>query len=515
MPAKKDLTLADALDTLAAKIRESANAPNIFGYEPHSKQYIFHTNTDRKKLYIGGNRSGKTTGGIVEDIWWLTGTHPYRETPPPPVRGRVVSVDFTSGIEKIILPQFKQWLPPSYLINGSWEDSYDKQLRTLTLANGSFVEFMSYDQDLDKFAGTSRHFTHFDEEPPKDIFTECKARLVDTRGSWWITMTPVEGMTWVFDEIYDPGISTDNGTLVVEVSMTENPHLDPEAIKDFLEGLDEDEIKAREHGHFVQMGGLIYKHFNTEIHTVDEGWLPPTDWMICCSLDHGFNNPTAWLWHGVSQDGDVVTFHEHYLSGATIDVHAKAVNDYNQKVLKGREIAYYIGDPSIRNTEPIKGSSIHLEYIKHGIPIVLGNNDVRAGINKVARYLKVRADGRPNWVITKDCINLIKEMRRYRWKTYASKKIASDHNLHDEPQKKDDHACDSARYFFMSRPDLVADTLPDVPAHKELVGAVSVRTGPVIAENYLPQQHGDYHTDYSGDGEAGTEWTTDELGGMW
>jgi len=75
-------------------------------------------------------------------------------------------------VDKIILPLYKQWLPKTYLINGSWEQSYSRERHVLTLNNGSFVEFMSQDQDLDKFAGSSRHFVHFDEECPKSVFQE-------------------------------------------------------------------------------------------------------------------------------------------------------------------------------------------------------------------------------------------------------------------------------------------------------------------------------------------------------
>ncbi len=515
-PRVKEITHGDALSILAAGLKASALAPNVYAYDPHAKQQVFHKSTSKKKLYIGGNRSGKTTGGLVEVIWWLTGRHPFRETPDGIIRGRIVSVDFLNGIEKIILPQLKQWLPASDLIEGSWEKSYDKQLRTLTLANGSFVEFMSYDQDLDKFAGTSRHFIHFDEEPPQDIFTECIARLVDTGGSFWITMTPVEGMTWVFDTLYEPGIANEKNILVVEVSMTENPHLNMEAIQDFLDGLDPDERKAREEGKFVQLGGLIYKHFSKDKHVIEEGWIPPNDgkWLVIASLDHGFANPTAWLWHAVNDDGEVVTFYEHYQSGWTVDSHAASVNRINKEVL-GRQPDLYIGDPSIRNTDPLSGTSIHLEYVKYGIPIVLGNNDVRAGINRVARYLKVRAGtGRPSWVITGDCHNLIKEMGRYRWATYASKKIGHANNAKEEPHKKDDHACDSARYFFMSRPDLVSEVASTPTPHNAM--NASVPTSPYTPRLAEPEYPRPQVTDYQYDGQGhGTEWTYDELGSQW
>ena len=182
---------------LTEGVRTAARRPNIYGYTPHEKQVSFHSSGARGKLFIGGNRSGKTVGGAAEAVYRATGRHPFRPVPPPPTRGRVVSVDFLNGVEKIVRPEIARWLPNSEIRGGSWESGYDRELRTLNLENGSTIEFMSYDQDLDKFAGTSRHWVWFDEEPPQDIFTECLLRLLDTGGDWWITMTPVEGMTWV------------------------------------------------------------------------------------------------------------------------------------------------------------------------------------------------------------------------------------------------------------------------------------------------------------------------------
>lgn len=451
---------ATAFRMLGEKLKSTAIRPNIWGYRPHTKQVEFHTSTARKKLYIGGNRSGKTTGGIVEDIWWLTGRHPYREVPPAPVRGRIVTVDFVTGAEQIIIPEILRWLPVSDLINGSWQDSYSKELRTLTLANGSFVEFKSYDQDLEKFAGTSRHFIHYDEEPPEVIYTENQARLVDTGGSFWITMTPVEGMTWVFDQIYEPGLAGESEIKIIEVDMTENPYLNQAEVQAFLGSLSEDERNARVHGKFVQVGGKIYKKFDPKpggMHIVKDGLTQdiPKDWIWVVSLDHGLNNPTAAYWHAISPDGKVLTFYEHYVAGWTVDKHAKRILEINSQL--GRPPDYYVADPSIRNKNPITGTSIHEEYVKYGIPFTLGNNDVAAGIIRVARYMEPQADGVPLWRVTDNCEKLIWELGRYRWKTYNSKKIASQNNPFDVPHKKDDHGCDSLRYFIMSRPELTSE----------------------------------------------------------
>jgi phage terminase large subunit-like protein len=446
-------TNAEAFAVIAQSLKATALRPNIHGYRPHDKQRPFHAADTKARLYIGGNRSGKTTGGIAEDIFWLTGKHPYRITPEPPVRGRIISVDFLNGIEKIIKPELARWLPPSELLGGSWSTAYNKERRTLTLENGSFVEFMSYDQDLDKFAGTSRHFIHFDEEPPQDIWLENKTRLIDTGGSWWITMTPVEGMTWIYDDIYMPGKNDpSSGITVVEVDMTENPYLHQGEVDEFISGLSNDDREARVKGKFVQVGGLIYKHFDPEVHVIDP-MVPPREWEWFLGLDHGFSNPTAALWCAVSPDNRVIVFDEHYVSGEVVSYHAQAI--HARDAIHKKIPNAYIGDPSIRNTDPITGTSIHLEYLQHGIPILLGNNDVVAGINKVASYLEAKgAGGLPQLLITRNCINLITELQRYRWSTFASKRLAFQNNKKEVAHKKDDHACDALRYIMMSRPDL-------------------------------------------------------------
>jgi phage terminase large subunit-like protein len=205
MAKKPAASVEEIVGLVREGLQRTVSRPSIHGYKPHDKQIAFHSSGDKGRLYIGGNRSGKTVGGIVEDIYRMRGIHPYQEIPPAPTRGRIVTVSYTEGIEKIVIPELCRWIPPSDLINGSWEDSYSRSLRTLTLSNGSTAELMSYDQKLEKFAGTSRHWIHFDEEPPKDIFTECRMRLVDTAGCWYMTMTPVNGMTWVYDDVYIPG----------------------------------------------------------------------------------------------------------------------------------------------------------------------------------------------------------------------------------------------------------------------------------------------------------------------
>lgn len=460
-PRVEDFSFESFARDLHERTKRQAIKPDIHGYKPHDKQIMFHSASGRHRLYIGGNRSGKTTGGIAEDLWWLTGKHPYRKTPEGGVQGRIVGVDFINGIEKILKPEMMRWCPVSALRDNNWSDSYDTQERTLHFENGSFVEFMSYDQDVDKFAGTSRNFIHFDEEPPQDIYIECMTRLIDTKGSWWMTLTPVMGMEWMFDDIYTPGKNDPNSSIsVIEVDMTENPYLDSVEILEYLKLIPEDDVDARQHGKFVRRGGVIYKTFDRNVHVIPALDVIPSHWEIYASMDHGYNNPTSWHWHGVDSDGNIVTFAEHYESEMIVEDHAAQVKLTNQVI--GRDPGMYIGDPAISQHNGISGSTVQQEYGLHGIHISLASNEVLNGINKVNTYLKYNKDRPPRWHITEDCPMAIKEIQKYRWKTWSNKKSERANNKFDVPHKKDDHAMDDIRYFFTIMPDLtpVAQSKP-------------------------------------------------------
>jgi len=513
MPKKQDLSVSEISDLFGEVLTKTVTRPSIFGYVPHEKQVKFHSSGVKGRLYIGGNRSGKTVGGVVEDIWRLRGSHPYLQVPPAPIRGRVVTTSYAEGVKMIMIPEFAKWLPPSDLINGSWEDSYAKQDRVLTLSNGSTCEFMSYDQKLEKFAGTSRHFIHFDEEPPKSIFTECKLRLLDTEGFWYITMTPVEGMTWVYDDVYVPGKEKKASIDIIDIDTSENPYISEAEMENVFADLDINERKARKEGKFVQIGGLVFTQFNVDNNVIPElseaNLMRIKTWNHYASMDHGLNNPTAWLWHAVAPNGLVVTYDELYDNEKLIDYYAKEIHVRNQ--MPGRRApSVYVGDPAIEQRNAQTGDSVRMAYVKEGIPIVLGNNDVKIGVNKMNTYFQKK-----RWVITENCYNLIRELQRVRWKTFETAKKRHDNNPREEIHKKNDHAPDSARYFFSMMPELYIpdaerDTRPEQRINeivKAALGAVTVPMGPhYIDPNLTPSAL-----------TRSTEWHTidEHMGGLW
>ncbi len=437
------------LEALARKLETAAKKPNVLSYIPNSPIHQeFHESKKVGRILRGGNRSGKSVAGTVESVWRATGRHPYYTTHDVPTRGRIVTVDNDAGIKQIILPLLKQWIPPSELINGSWEDSYKTSGKLLTLRNGSTIELKTHQQETESFAGVPLHWCWFDEEPPKAIFNECRLRLIDYNGCWYMTMTPVEGQDWIFDRFIN---STAKNVDMFEVDIEDNPHLNKEALALLDDDLDEDEKKVRRQGIFVPKGGLVLKEFDYNRHVIKDNDLLPKAWAIYVSIDHGFNNPTAILWHAVSPNNDVVTFKEIYKNKTVIAVYAAMIKEINMEF--GITPKLYMGDPSMAQRNAITGTSALSEYRRHGIPLMQAKRDVEARINKMNEYLKY-----DKWHITEQCPNTIKEARGYAFKIFTSPKIADRNNVKETPNPKNDHAMDSAGYFFNFMPHINAAT---------------------------------------------------------
>lgn len=454
----------DFFEQLAMKLKDAAKKPSVLNYTPNSDIHrSFHESTKVGRILRGGNRSGKSVAGSVEAIWRSTGRHPFQGTHEIPTRGRIVTVDIEAGINQIILPLLKQWIPPSELINGSWEDSWSTRKKLVTLRNGSTIEVKTHQQEVESFAGVPLHWCWFDEECPRAIFDECRLRLIDYNGVWWMTMTPVAGQDWIFERY----IATSAKNVdMFEVDITDNPHLNKEALKLLEDDLDEDESKVRRQGYFVPKGGLVLREFDHERHIIEGGKPVPKNWNVYVSIDHGYNAPTAILWHAVSPEGKVVTFHEHYRNRWVIKQHVEEIFRVNKELNVLPDM--YMGDPSMSQKSAITGTSPLQTYRELGIPLLQAKKDVAGGIDKMNEYFKYDM-----WVITDNCINTIKEFRGYSFKIYNSPKISDRNNPREEPNKKRDHTPDSARYFFSFMPRLserkkiVKPKISKTETHKE------------------------------------------------
>lgn len=442
-------------------------------YHPHNKQQEFHQSRKRNRWMFGGNRTGKTVSGGAEAVWYATGLHPYKKIKTPN-RGWVVSL--TNEVQRDVAQrEVLRWLPKEMVSEVQMRKGTKDSLETgiidfISLTNGSIIGFKSCDQGRAKFQGTSQHWIWFDEEPPEDIYQECKMRVLDTVGDMWGTMTPLQGLTWVYDTIYINEIG-DDGVKYWLMEWADNPHLSKEAIAELEATMTEEEREARQYGKFVAMSGLIYKEFVEDIHVIDP-FQVPTDWYDNISIDPGLDAPLSAHFYAVDGDNNIYVIEEHYQAGQSVEWHSTRLKEIANRLGWPRyadgSIDAMIDSAANQKTLAAEKSVTEL-FEENGINANTGvEKDVWTGVQRVKQYLKLRPNsqtdawpkGKPKLFIFRNCVNMIREIKSYRWKPQAENA-----NSEDKPIKKNDHAMDELRYYVMSRPEIkmgtIINTVPD------------------------------------------------------
>lgn len=447
----------EALELLAA-YQEMLESNPLLGYEPHQKQRLFHLSHEPLKAFLGGNRSGKTTAGICDDLIQAVDGDclpehlmAYKKWQPP-FYCRVIVPDFTSTLEGVIFQKLREWSPRDQLIGGAFDKAYDKTRRRLHFKNGSWFDFLTFEQDLDKFGGAALHRVHYDEEPPSSIRRESRMRLIDYGGDELFTMTPLQGMSWMFDDIWEPWTkgTLDEATVVV-VDMDDNPHLDEKTKQRALAGLSREEREARKSGRFVHFAGMIYDEFSRTRHVIpDIGDKVPPGSQVFVGIDPGVRHMAAVLWVYLDDEDMMVVFDELALQGRTVGEVAQRIQKINLEygvTVEGHRMPlvpyWYVIDPSARNIVHQTGRSDQMEFIDHGIVTILGQNSVTAGINRVKERFQT-----DKLVVCANCTVLLDQLKKYRW----ASRTRSESDPKEAPVKADDHLCDALRYVVASRP---------------------------------------------------------------
>lgn len=447
-------SLSETLEVFRSGLRRAITNPTIRGYKPMPIQKQFHDSKAKGKVFLGGNRAGKTVAGGTETVQYMLGEHPNQKAFP--VKWRAVGTNWEDGVKKIIMPEIAKWTPPSQLKHGSWEASYDVKGKTLTYENGSTLEFLTNEQEVQAHAGTSRHGVWFDEEPDEDIFNENMLRLVDVGGVWYLTMTPLFEMSWTFERLYQN--TADGKTTDIEVfhaSTLDNTFIDPTILEILTQGMSPEEKEARKEGTYFNLSGGIYTGSLSQAVFIDPiidspRWQMYYDtWGHFGMLDHGYTNLTAFHLGCFDSEGNIKIYFEYTASKKLVRENAVEIIKALKKLGLYNKLEYIVCDPSTRNTDPITRTSVHQEYAEHGLFMIFGDNDVKKGIDRVNAKLK---DG--SLQITTDNPNLIYELPQYRWDKFVSSKIASRKNLKETPIKRKDHSLDAVRYGVMSRPQL-------------------------------------------------------------
>lgn len=320
---------------------------DMLANHPNQKKFHELVKIKRMTMFLGGNRSGKTTGGRMQALahvygyrFWEVpnlklapnGDLPPRETVSPdywvrrvdgiPIRvpnvGMIVSgLPRLRGIGQNIFP-------------GLW-DSLPENLRNETLKvkvirsagsvpdymefpNGSKVIFASEEQDDMTFEGFTLDWAWVDEPVRKAIYSALWTRLFDFVGSMWLTLTPLEARAaWMYFDLVQ---KKDEKSGLVYVNMADNPANTKEMIDEFIRlgQFTKRELAARLRGEFEALGNRAIENFNPSVH-ICSAFQPPADWIHGLTVDPHHRRPAYMLWWALNPANNTYHFYREWPTG--------------------------------------------------------------------------------------------------------------------------------------------------------------------------------------------------------
>ncbi len=244
-----------------------------------------------------------------------------------------------------------------------------------------------------------------------------------------MTLNPIDQFHWIRTQVLDaPG--EEIASLQSNYKM--NPFLSKEYIEQ-LEGLaeiDENYYRIYALGEWGVLQNLIYSNWDV----VDT--IPENCDEIIYGLDFGYVNPTCLVEVRIKENEAWIKeliYQSHLTNSDLIELLKSSIN---------RDTSIYADSAEPQRIE---------EIYQAGFNIYPAHKEVRFGIDKVKQY---------RLHILSDSVNLIKEIRSYKWKEDKGGRIL------EEPVKFNDHAMDAMRYALASlqktnRPVVVADVEPE------------------------------------------------------
>ena len=418
------------------------NGPTARSLYPKHTDFMAAGSEYKIRLFMAGNRVGKSFAAAYELACHLTGEYPhwwqgkrFKGANSWWVCG-VDSKSILSTLQPLLLGQVGDFgagmIPYNNLVFETLKDAKRadtpiSKFRVRHASGGySTAEFKSYESGRESFQSFEGSIW-LDEEAPLSIFTECLMRTATGDNIVMMTFTPLKGISETIMNFLEGRQFAQGpiglGKYVVMAGWDDVPHLSAETKSILLASIPPYQRDARSKGLPSLGAGAIYPVPESD-YVVDRFDIPKS-WPRMFGFDVGWNK-TAAIWIAKDPDTKVhYIYHEYYKGEAEPSIHVVGLKS------PGAWIPAVI-DTAARGRSQIDGNSLMSMYKDLGLTLFDADKSVETGIYKVWEMLSTG-----QLKAFRNLNNFMDEIRMYR-RDEKGKII-----------KSNDHLLDSLRYAIM------------------------------------------------------------------
>jgi hypothetical protein len=245
---------------------------------------------------------------------------------------------------------------------------------------------VSTKQELQDTGKVQRCSLWCDEEPPRPYWDESRMRLHARGGDTRLSLTPINGLSWTYDDLYkrasyiwrsdaivkalnEPQQERFEGgsknIAVIHMATDDNPTLSEESIDMIFEDVDDqDTLLLRRYGVFRQVSGKVHKTYDPRILYIShDKWFPdgiPPNWLHCRGIDyHESRIPWSVGWLSASPEDEWFLWREFH--PAIDGPHAMTTPEIARSIVRKSGDYYYdlnLIDPLANKTQANTGTSV-------------------------------------------------------------------------------------------------------------------------------------------------------------
>ena len=455
----------DYLDLLT-KYEEIRKYNKLMFFKPYKFQEKFYKlgSDNNIRALIAANRCGKTYSAAMEIAMHLTGRYPdwwegrKFDRPIKSVATSVSSSQVRDVLQKELLGTENRDLidmigtgtiPRADInteISNKGRDGAFSELYIRHISGGhSSLKFFSYAQGMEPMQGFVADLVYIDEQDKNNfdlIFSELVKRTATVNGLVMATFTPLQGITHIVREFWDPEGSFHSG--LVNAGWDDVDHLTEEAKRIMLASTPPHLRDAVTKGIPVLGSGAVYNIGESDL--VYDDVVIEDDWPRICGIDVGFTtDPTAGIF--VAQDPTTKIYYVFDEYGNIENNTWNASQHVGQLYAKGCSDTPMMYDSAAKARVGATGKAITELWLEMGLNVsttsfsnpkwlstnVSSYKSISVGL---VRIYELMATGKIK--IHKNCKNFWREFRSYSYDDKGT------------PSERDNHWMDAFRYAIMS-----------------------------------------------------------------